>query len=367
MKKYFVLIFLIISKIFFSQSNLSIFCNEGKPFFTILNGIKQNTIPQTNINISGIKNGAFAVKIIFADGLTKDIDKNFLISEPSDIIARIIVKNGSGKLQFMSIEPTKGALTEPSTVMLSSNPPENINQNISTSQSVTSEFSSTSNSSSQQNNNQNGNYNLNTTNSNQTNRNFGFNMNVSDPNQVNGNIGIHMNMNLNLTDPETNQEKSNIGSNINVYGMETNSNASNSGHSAIVNQSTSVSTSHTTSYSSGNHGSSNQTNISSNGIEQTTVSGCQKTLVEAETILKEIKSLKFESDKLDLIRADLKNYCLSSSQAFKIVESLTYEADKLEISKYLFDRMLDKEMANVLLTLFSFDSTKMEFKEYMRP
>ena len=95
-----------------AQSNLSIFNNNGQSFYVVLNGIRQNSKPETNVQVAQIKNGSYAVKVIFADGKTPDIDKNFMIDAPYDITARIIFKKGKGKLQLIGQEPTHGVLQE---------------------------------------------------------------------------------------------------------------------------------------------------------------------------------------------------------------------------------------------------------------
>jgi hypothetical protein len=95
-----------------AQSNLSIFNNNGQSFYVVLNGIRQNSKPETNVQVAQIKNGSYAVKVIFADGKTPDIDKNFMIDAPYDITARIIFKKGKGKLQLMGQEPTHGVIQE---------------------------------------------------------------------------------------------------------------------------------------------------------------------------------------------------------------------------------------------------------------
>jgi hypothetical protein len=93
-----------------SQSNLSIFNNSGQRFYVILNGIKQNSMAQTNVSVSGIKDGGYSVKLIFEDGKTSDIDKNFFIDSPSDITTKVVFKKGKGKLQLVSMLPTSGAI-----------------------------------------------------------------------------------------------------------------------------------------------------------------------------------------------------------------------------------------------------------------
>ncbi len=80
MKKIATLLILFIGFISMAQSNLTVFNNNGQQFYVILNGIKQNSLPQTNVYISGIRNGSYALKLIFADGKTADIDKMSILS-----------------------------------------------------------------------------------------------------------------------------------------------------------------------------------------------------------------------------------------------------------------------------------------------
>ena len=82
--------------------------------------------------------------------------------------------------------------------------------------------------------------------------------------------------------------------------------------------------------------------------------------------MKEIKELSFESDQVEAIEKDLEFTCLTSSQAYKIVEILTFESNRLDIAKYLSDRMTNRDKAGDLLPLFTFDSNKVEYKDYIR-
>ena len=57
----------------FAQSaSMTIFNNGGQQFFVIMNGIRQNSIPQTNVKIGGMTTGSYEIKLIFADGKTGD-------------------------------------------------------------------------------------------------------------------------------------------------------------------------------------------------------------------------------------------------------------------------------------------------------
>jgi hypothetical protein len=102
-------LFVVLFTFAFGQSNLTVFNNGGQQFYVILNGVKQNFQPMTNVVVSGLKNGSYSVKLIFADKKIPDVDKNFYIDEPQDITTRVIFKKKLPKLQWIGAVPTAGA------------------------------------------------------------------------------------------------------------------------------------------------------------------------------------------------------------------------------------------------------------------
>jgi hypothetical protein len=211
---------------------------------------------------------------------------------------------------------------------------------------------------------------------------------------VNINMGLN-GMNMSVTDPISGQ---NVNMNINVNGM-------NSGNTTSTS-SNSTSQSTTTTVTSNNQSSSNSTvpnatittlntntttpiNTQVNSSSQTvttnansnTINGnqgavavnrgtakiiCSKTLSSIDVYVKELKALSFESDQVEAIEKDLATTCLTSAQAYKIVEVLTFESNRLDIAKFLSDRMTNRDKAGDLLPLFTFDSNKVEYKDYIR-
>jgi hypothetical protein len=394
MKHVYTVFFLFCLGVLFGQSNLTIFNNDGRQFYVILNGIKQNAVPQTNVYISGIKNGTYSVKLIFADGVTKDIDKNLWLDTPSDITGRVIFKKGEGKLQLSAPVPTQGAINQSSAVVyrpndqavytdqqtiqtttttttttsgsgqtggISSNSPvstqSGTNMNVSASQSVQSNASSTQ----------------------QTAGGVNMNVNISDP--MNGG-GIQMN--VNVSDPTLNNGNMNMGTQVSSNakpgssgssgGQAVNgvggviSNTSTNSSSQTSSSSTTISTTTTTTSSSTKPTAQSNTAISNNSTASTSTvkpGTCKSILGDDASFVKRLKALTFDADRVATIRKDMENQCLVANQAYKIVETLTFSSDRLDISKYLFDRIIDKDKGNVLLPLFTFDSEKEEFQEYM--
>jgi len=113
-----------------------------------------------------------------------------------------------------------------------------------------------------------------------------------------------------------------------------------------------------------NTNSSNQ-NTANNGYNGN--KNCTKTLVDFNGFMKDLKSQSFEDDKMETIKLDLQKTCLTHTQAYQIIESLTFEDNRFEIAKFLFVRTLDKQISEKgMLPLFTFDSTKMDWREFVR-
>ena len=283
MKKITTLLFLMIGLVSFSQSNLTIFNNGGQQFYVILNGIKQNSVPMTNVSVGGIKNGSYSVKMIFADGKTADIDKNFFIDAPSDITTRVIFKKGKGKLQLIGMEPTIGANTAQGVITYR---PDNTaiysdavtTQTVTTQQTTTTTNSGTTNGSNgnvaiiqsgntQSGSTQNGSVNMNgTINTNTSGQGVNQTVTVTDPNNPNGNVNMNMNVNgtintngqavnqtvtvtdpnnpngtvgmnvsINVSDPQMGGENVNMSVNMNGMGTDTQTNGENVNMSVNMN------------------------------------------------------------------------------------------------------------------------------------
>ena len=381
-----------------SQSNLTIFNNGDYAFHVMLNGIKQNQFPQKNVTISNISSGGHALKVVFANGASADIDKKLYLDEPSDIRMSVEFKKGVGKLKIISYEPTKGSQAN----SLAFRPNDNavygdaavsnqsqpnvqnqgtvqgtINSN-STSNSNTTTTVTTTNSSNQTPANGTVNLNVgtsgNTSNSstqNSTNGNLnlnvgtnGMNMNVVDP--VTGQA-INMNVNMNLTGGEN----TNVQSNSSTTVTTTSTTVSTSGQSNQTGNPTNQTTTNLNSNTTNSNTAVNTTNTNSSNNQVNSIKGsakinCSKVLSNFDNYVKQIKELSFESDQVEAIQKDHEFTCLTSSQAYKIVEILTFESNRLDIAKYLSDRMTNRDKAGDLLPLFTFDSNKVEYKDYIR-
>lgn len=401
---------LFLSLSLFAQSNLTVFNNGGQKFYLIMNGIKQNSVAQTNVVVSSIKNGGYSVKLIFEDGKTKDIDKNFFLDTPQDVTTRVIFKKGVGKLQLVSMVPAAGTVTAGSV----SYRPDNsavfsdavTTTTTTTTQTVSTETSTVGGNTTNGNGNGNGSVgiqfnastptptptttpNTNTTVTPTNSGNGNVNISVTDP--VNGeNINMNVNVTGNGTQQNTNNTRPGANANVNVgtttnsttqqtttNGANVNVNVSGNGVNPTVNggtvtqnsSNTTVTTTTTTNASTTVNGTTN----ANNGTNTTnTVGGtsngrmvCSKTLSNVETLKTELNGYSFEDDRVGALKISLKNKCLYAADAVQLMDLFTFDANQLEVAKFLSDHLADYDNASSLAAKFAFDSSKMEYMEYV--
>lgn len=346
-----------------AQSNLGVFNNSGQPFYVVLNGIRQNSKPETNVQVSQIKNGSYAVKVIFADGKTPDIDKNFMIDAPYDITTRIVFKKGIGKLQLMGMEPTHGVIQEavvyrPNDAANYSDAGLNMNMNIQETPNSTIQTSNTTNTTT-----------TTTTNGTIPDENVNLNMNLSV-----GGVNLNLNANANgsglgtsatvtettssttsissTTTTSSNSVSTNTGMNQTTNNMsnQVNANIQMNGNSQMIQN---------------QQNSQNQTNTPLQQAANSSRVNCTKTMNRLEAFKAELQEQSFEEDRLEALQLAMKTTCLTSAQAEQLLDLFTFDENRLEVAKYLSDRLTDRDNAGALAKKLTFDSNKMEYRRYI--
>ncbi len=97
MKKIFILVLVTIFNMnssFAQNSNLILFTEQGEQFTVILNGIKQNAKPETNVKVTGLNAPNYKMKVIFENKSIPDMDKTVYL-EPGSEVTYSIKKNAS--------------------------------------------------------------------------------------------------------------------------------------------------------------------------------------------------------------------------------------------------------------------------------
>lgn len=336
-----------------AQSNLSVFNNSGQPFYVVLNGIRQNSKPETNVQVSQIKNGSYAVKVIFADGKTPDIDKNFMIDAPYDITTRIVFKKGKGKLQLMGMEPTHGVIQE--AVVYRPNDAANysdavVNMNVNVSETTPASVQTS-----------------NSTNSNTTTTTTTTTTNGTIPDE-----NVNLNMNLSVGGVNLN-----LNANANGSGLGTSATVTETTTSTISTSSTTTTSSNSVSTHTGMNSTTNNmsnqvnANIQMNGnsqfqpVDHSSRVNCTKTMNRLEAFKAELQEQSFEEDRLEALQLAMKTTCLTTAQAEQLLDLFTFDENRLEVAKYLADRLTDRDNAGALAKKLTFDSNKMEYRRYI--
>jgi len=308
-----------------AQSNLSIFNNNGQSFYVVLNGIRQNSKPETNVQVAQIKNGSYAVKVIFADGKTPDIDKNFMIDAPYDITARIIFKKGKGKLQLMGQEPTHGVIQE-AVVFRPTDAASYSDAVVVNTQTTPVQTSTTI---------------------------------QTPPNTATQTLNTNTTTTTTTTTGTVPDENVNLNMNLSVGGVNVNLNANASGTGlgtgATITETTTSSSTTTT-----------QTNNQANAQHQQVIAqvqqaplsnrvNCTKTMNRLEAFKAELQDQSFEEDRLEALQLELKSTCLTTAQAEQLIDLFTFDENRLEVAKYLSDRLTDRDNAGALAKKLTFD------------
>jgi hypothetical protein len=291
----------------FAQGCLTIFSEDGDRFYLILNGVRQNNAPQTNVRIDGLLNEFYNAKIIFEDQSKTAITKNMPVKDATGQWAEMTYKlkrgkDGQLKLRYFSETPVPVNYAPPPGMYVghyvADGPGETITQTTTT---VT-----------------------------QTNG-TGANLNVNA-------AGLNMSVNVNDADE-------NVNMNINVGG-------------GAVNRATTRTTT-TTSYST----------TSTTGTQNVSPArtGCAYPMAARDfnSAMATIKNTSFEETKLSTAKSIIGSNCLSTNQIVDICGLFSFEESKLDFAKAAYSRTTDPTNYFKVVNVFSFDASKTELNEFI--
>ncbi len=156
--------------------------------------------------------------------------------------------------------------------------------------------------------------------------------------------------------------------NLNGGGVQTGINGSQTTTSSTTTSSTT--TTSTTSSNQSGQISTNTNNLNTNNQTATSLNtnskNCNSYINNIDEVVKTIQNETFDADKRSYIENDLKMYCVSADQSYRIVKALTFDSDRIDMCIFLYDRMIDKANGKRLLELLTFDSDKETFNAYMK-
>ncbi len=334
MKKFFpILLFTAItSQMLFAQNNnLIVYSQDGFKFSVILNGIRQNGTPQTNVKVTGLNATNYQIKIIF-DNKMADLDQNAYLmdgGEPTQnteytyAIAKVKEKY---KLRFKSAAPISGDVSTPQQTVVIYTPVERVVQTTTT----------TTNSSGRNTNGNNGSIGM----------------------SVNGD-GMGINMNINVNDMGGESSNGNVNSTTTTYTSTTTTTSGNDGIREERHD---------------EHNNNQHERHHDNDHEKPVyvlqgysgAYGCPYPMGEGdfESAKASIKSKSFDDSKLTLAKQIIGSNCMLCSQIKELMLLITFEQTRLELAKFAWHHNLDKGNYYKLNDAFTFESTIDELNTY---
>lgn len=303
----FVAATLSISSIFAQVSNLILFTEQGEQFTVILNGIKQNDRPETNVKVTGLNAPNYKLKVIFVNKSIGDMDKTVFVDAGSEI-TYAIKKNAQGvyTLRLQSTVPMAQSMppsAHQSVVMYHSTPTV-VQQSTTTTTTY------------------------------------------GEPDNVNINVGI-----------------GGVGMNVNVNGMD--------GYgSTQTTTTTTTTTSSSSNYDQPvqqqpQHQQQQQNVYSMPGYNGPV--GCPWPLSrqDFDGVKNSISSKSFDETKLTIAKQVIASNCLLSGQVKEIMMLFSFEETRLDLAKYAYGYTFDIGNYYKVNDAFSFSSSIDELNSYI--
>lgn len=333
MKKIFTTLLLIVlafAGAYAQNNNLVVFSNNGEKFTLILNGVRQNATPETNVKVTGLNAANYKAKIIFEKQNLFDIDQNvYLMSggdhgKDTEYTYDIIEKKGSYKLRWMSEAPinsTAPAAANQTVVIYTTTdavvaPAPVVSSTTTTTTTQTAPVTTTST----------------TTTGTTENVNVGMNVN-----------GMGVNMNISINDAPG--------------GAVTSSSTTTTTHSTTV-----------TTSSSGTTAAAVPVATPTTSPAAPAASGCYTAMNDGDftSAKSSIKSKSFEDSKMTLAKQIISNNCLSTAQVKEIMQIFSFEDTKLDLAKYAYNKTIDPNNYFKLNDAFTFESSIEELDAYIQ-
>jgi hypothetical protein len=396
-------------------SNLVIFAEDATPFFAVVNGIRQNIDPQTNVKITGLTNNANTVRVIFSNTAIPALSQNIYFQDMGVEATIKITNTKKGyKLRYFGEVPLETApvdntqwvstfqVSEPTvnTIVNSNNNATVVTTTV-VEEVVTTSNVGTGNVNMNTNVGANGFGNTTTTTTTGTNENMNFNTNVSvnDGAGMNTNVGMYTNVNSTSSNSGKGESVNigvnmgGVGFNMNVNvtetGMDvgqnvqynesvsstTSTNTSGFGNTATTSNTTTTTTTTTTITNSTTGGGFDNWNTgTSQGTTPSQVQyvegytgfvGCAVPQSKVDNIKNAIDNESFSSNKMQVAKQATKNKCLTTAQVIEIAEMFSFEDDKLEYVKYAYDYTYDRDNYYQVNSIFSFSATKDKLNAFL--
>jgi len=299
------------------KSNLVFFSEQGERFTVILNGIRQNPTPETNVKVTDLIAPNYKLKVIFEDASLGELDKNLMFQQGNESTF-VIKRNNKNEyvVRWMNDVPIAQALPPAAgqqvvvyTTQAAPPPATTVTQTTTT---VTDTY--------------------------------------GEPQQGNVSMGI------NINDPG-------MGVNIN---MNVNGNGNSTGSQVTTTQTTtSYSTTTTTDDYQQTYPQPEQQAYVMPGYNGPV--GCPYPMSpgDFQGVKQSIASKTFDDTRLTIARQVIASNCLLCEQVKEIMLLFTFEDTRLDLAKYAYGYTFDIGNYYKLNDAFTFESSIEELNDYM--
>lgn len=365
-----------------AQNNLVVFTQESKPFYVVVNGIRQNMTAETNVKIENLPGDFYRVKVVFADGQTPDVDQSVSFMEKNqEYSLEVRLKKGKYKMRFAGVRPinqstnTGTSITyheqeiiesNQNTTVQSGNNTGNTQENISSSSTQTNNVSGNANVHVQ------GNVSTNTTETNESGTvNSSVNMNTNENGAVSVNVnmsenGISMNMNVPEEESQIHSSSSTTSTNISSSQSTIENNGNVQINSSVTSSSTVASDNWQTNNQSNNQSFDNNSAQFSKVPSYTGYVNCNgNVMANVSHIISMASDEAFAEDQRNVIQSSVNTNCLSVEQVGQLASVFTHESDQLSFMKWAFNRTYDIDNFYKLSSQLTFSSSKEELDKFI--
>lgn len=287
-----------------------VFAEQGEAFYLVLNGVRQNANPETNVKVTDLAADSYKLKLIFEDQNIPELDKSIYFQTRGNEYTFNVKQNKKGEyvLRFVSEVPVAQAPPPASTqsvIVYSTTPPPAVTTTTTTT----------------------------TTSMGNTNGGVSMGVNVNDPD-----MGVNFNVNLNTGGMGT-------GSTTSTYTETTTTTTSNVNNNVVVYDQPQVI------YVPGYGG----------------PVGCPRPMMPQnfQNAKQTIASKSFEDSKLTIAKQIVNTNCLTSAQVRELCDQFDFEDTKLEFAKYCYGYTYDIGNYYMVNDAFTFESSIDELNNYI--
>ncbi|HEX5003000.1 MAG TPA: DUF4476 domain-containing protein [Bacteroidia bacterium] len=315
---------------FAQEASLVFFSENGERFSVIMNGLRKNDTPETNVKVTGLIGAPYLVKILFADTSLGILDeKIYAIDGKERTFAIKLKKVSSTEKGFKKVGVNLGRQIEGGDKQESAAKKEQIDaQESKYVIKLVSEAALASSSNSN-------------TNPSETNKQY------QQQTAVNSNVqqtGTSTTTQVTTTSGVAGNENANVSMNVNIGGITTGT--------------TSTTTTTTTTQSSSQ---------AATYPDPATPNRCSYPMNDGsfESAKKSISSKSFSDSQLTMAKQVVKNNCLSCNQIKQLMLIFSFEETRLDLAKYAYDYAFDKQNYYKINDAFTFESSIDDLNEYI--